>query len=206
MLEYNLIQTAPAPVQHPLPRRQVLPVPGADGGGDVAARAGHAGREAQERPLLRSLRPRLGHPRHARRAHPRLPGPHLLERLLRLSGPGPGGRASTTTSAAVPGPAFPRPRASPRSPTARTSTRWRTSWRATRSPSSPRLDREMREAAERQEYEQAAKLRDQLAAARRAMETPGDGARRSPRTSTWSAWPRTTWRRRSRCSSSAGAG
>ena len=34
-----------------------------------------------------------------------------------------------------------------------------------------KLDREMREAAERQEYEQAAKLRDQLAAARRAMET-----------------------------------
>jgi excinuclease ABC subunit C len=34
-----------------------------------------------------------------------------------------------------------------------------------------RLDREMLEAAERQEYEQAAKLRDQLAAARRAMET-----------------------------------
>ncbi len=34
-----------------------------------------------------------------------------------------------------------------------------------------RLDREMREAAARQEYEQAAKLRDQLAAARRAMET-----------------------------------
>jgi len=34
-----------------------------------------------------------------------------------------------------------------------------------------RLDREMRESAGRQEYEQAAKLRDQLAAARRAMET-----------------------------------
>jgi excinuclease ABC subunit C len=34
-----------------------------------------------------------------------------------------------------------------------------------------RLDREMKEAAERQEYEQAAKLRDQLGAARRAMET-----------------------------------
>jgi excinuclease ABC subunit C len=34
-----------------------------------------------------------------------------------------------------------------------------------------RLDAEMRESAERQEYEQAAKLRDQLAAARRAMET-----------------------------------
>lgn len=34
-----------------------------------------------------------------------------------------------------------------------------------------RLDREMRGAAARQEYEQAAKLRDQLAAARRAMET-----------------------------------
>ncbi|MGH2530384.1 MAG: excinuclease ABC subunit UvrC [Actinomycetota bacterium] len=34
-----------------------------------------------------------------------------------------------------------------------------------------RLDREMREAAERQEYERAAKLRDQLAAARRALES-----------------------------------
>ena len=34
-----------------------------------------------------------------------------------------------------------------------------------------RLDSEMREAAERQEYEQAAKLRDQLGAARRALET-----------------------------------
>jgi excinuclease ABC subunit C len=34
-----------------------------------------------------------------------------------------------------------------------------------------RLDREMREAAERREYEQAAKLRDQLGAARRAMES-----------------------------------
>jgi excinuclease ABC subunit C len=34
-----------------------------------------------------------------------------------------------------------------------------------------RLDAEMRAASERQEYEQAAKLRDQLAAARRAMET-----------------------------------
>jgi excinuclease ABC subunit C len=34
-----------------------------------------------------------------------------------------------------------------------------------------RLDREMREAAERQEYELAAKLRDQLAAARRALES-----------------------------------
>lgn len=34
-----------------------------------------------------------------------------------------------------------------------------------------RLEREMREAAERREYELAAKLRDQLAAARRAMET-----------------------------------
>jgi excinuclease ABC subunit C len=34
-----------------------------------------------------------------------------------------------------------------------------------------RLDREMKDAAERQEYEQAAKLRDQLGAARRAMET-----------------------------------
>src|SRR5439155_6451677 len=33
-----------------------------------------------------------------------------------------------------------------------------------------RLDREMRWASERQEYEQAAKVRDQLAAARRAME------------------------------------
>ena len=33
-------QVAPAAVQRPLPRRQVLPVPGADGGGDVAPGAG----------------------------------------------------------------------------------------------------------------------------------------------------------------------
>ena len=37
-------------------------------------------------------------------------------------------------------------------------------------PVMQRLDREMHEAAERQEYEQAAKLRDQLGAARRALE------------------------------------
>ena len=78
----------PAAVQHPVPRRQVLPVPGADGGGDVAPGAGHAGRQAQERPLLRPVRARLGHPRHARRADPRLPGPHLHELVLRPAGPG----------------------------------------------------------------------------------------------------------------------
>ena len=79
---------APAPVQHPLPRRQVLPVPGADRGGDLAARPGHAGRQAQERPLLRAVRSRVGHPRHARRAHPRLPRPDVHELVLRLPRPG----------------------------------------------------------------------------------------------------------------------
>ena len=115
----------PAAVQHPLPGRQVLSVPGADRGGDLAARAGHAGREAQERPVLRPVRPRLGDPRHPRRAHPGLPGPHLLERVLRPAGPGPAARACTTTSAGAPGPACPRSPASPRSRTAPTSTRWR---------------------------------------------------------------------------------
>ena len=65
------------------------PVPGADRGGDLAARAGHAGREAQERPVLRSVRPRVGHPRHARRADQGLPGPDLHELVLRLARPGP---------------------------------------------------------------------------------------------------------------------
>ena len=79
----------PAAVQHPVPRRQVLSVPGADRGGDLAARAGHAGREAQERPVLRSVRPRVGDPRHARRADPGLPGPDLHELVLRLARPCP---------------------------------------------------------------------------------------------------------------------
>ena len=50
-------------------------------------------------------------------------------------------------------------------------------------PVMQRLDREMHEAAERQEYEQAAKLRDQLGAARRALEAQEMVLDR-PRTST----------------------
>ncbi len=74
---------ASAPFQHPLPRRQVVPLPGPHRRRDVAARAGPAWRQAEDGPLLRTLRARMGDPRHARRPHPGLPGPHLLERVLR---------------------------------------------------------------------------------------------------------------------------
>ena len=76
----------PAALQHPLPRRQVLPVPGAHRGGDLASGAGAPGCQAQEGALLRSLRARVGHPRHPRCAHPRVPGPHLFQRVLRSTG------------------------------------------------------------------------------------------------------------------------
>ena len=73
------------------------------------------GRQAQERPVLRPVRPRLGHPRHPRRPDPGVPGPDLLERVLRPARPGQAARACTTTSAGAPGPACRRSPASPRS-------------------------------------------------------------------------------------------
>ena len=58
------------------------PVPRGDDERGVPARAGHARPQEEGRALLRSLRARLGDPRHRRPAASGLPGPHLLRRRL----------------------------------------------------------------------------------------------------------------------------
>src|SRR3954449_10968837 len=85
-LAVTLNNTYP-PLHPPLPRRQELPVAGRDAERGVPAAAGHARAEAEGRPLLRALRARLGDPRDPRHAHPRLPGPHLLQRRLQAGEP-----------------------------------------------------------------------------------------------------------------------
>ena len=68
MLEYSLIKQHRPALQHPPARRQELPVPRRHRRRAVPAGAGDARPQAQGHPLLRAVRPRLRHPRHARRA------------------------------------------------------------------------------------------------------------------------------------------
>ena len=77
MLEYTLIKQHRPALQHPPARRQELPVPRRHARRAVPAGAGDARPQAQGHALLRSVRPRLRHPRHARPAAAQLPDPHL---------------------------------------------------------------------------------------------------------------------------------
>ena len=125
------------------------------------------GPKTQGRPLLRPLRARLGDPRDARPAAARLPGPHLLQRRLQARRPGRpalparlhrqvlGARASAGST--------------PRS-TGRSSRTSATSWPAQTVAYLRRLEKEMQVAAANQEYERAARLRDDIKALERAME------------------------------------
>ncbi len=83
-------QAAPAPLQHPPQGRQELSLPGRHPRRRVAPGHGHARHQAQGRALLRSLRPRLRHPRDPRPAAAHLPHPHLLGQQ---AGPAPEARA-----------------------------------------------------------------------------------------------------------------
>ena len=76
-------QEAPAPLQHPLQGRQVVPVPRHHPRRGVAPGDGDAGRQAQGRPLLRALRPRVRDPRDARPAAAHLPDPHVHQGQVR---------------------------------------------------------------------------------------------------------------------------
>ena len=75
-------QAASPAVQRAAARRQVVSVSRRDRRRAVAAGAGDARAQAQGNPLLRSLRPRLRHPRHARPAVAELPDPHLQPRQV----------------------------------------------------------------------------------------------------------------------------
>ena len=82
-LEFNLIQQAPAPLQHPVQGRQVLPVPRGHARRGMAAGDGDAGREAQGGPVLRAVRPRLRDPGDPRPAPADVPDPHLHQGQVR---------------------------------------------------------------------------------------------------------------------------
>ncbi len=83
MLEYNLIKAHRPRFNVRLDGRQELPVPGGHPRRGVAAGDGDARRQAQGRPLLRSVRPRLRDPRDARPVAAHLPDPHLLGQQVR---------------------------------------------------------------------------------------------------------------------------
>ena len=113
-------QGAPAALQHPAEGRQVVPVPRGHARRGVAAGDGHAGQEAQGRPLLRAVRPRVRDPRDARPAAAHVPDPHVHATTSSSATSGSAARASTRTSRSA------RRRASARS-TTRSTTRSSTS-------------------------------------------------------------------------------
>ena len=104
-------QAAPAPVQRPAARRQELPVPGRHRRRRVAPADGDAGPQAQGRPLLRPVRPRLRHPRDARPAAAHVPAAHVQRQQVRPP------RAARPALPAVPHREVLRARASARSTT-----------------------------------------------------------------------------------------
>src|SRR4029453_13173907 len=160
-----------------------MSLPRADGGGALAASPGPPGRQAQERPVLRAVRTRLRDPRDPRCPHARLPRPDVLELLLRPTRPGspavPVLRHRSLLRAVRPGAdgghrgvvssrrrCARRVPVRPRAPDPGAA---RTRDGGGRPPAGGAARGEG--AARRQEYELAAKHRDQLTAARRALES-----------------------------------
>ena len=133
---------------------------------EYPAAAGDARRQAQGRAVLRAVLPRLGDPRDARPAAAGVPGAHLLGRGVPAGRsdrpPLPAGRHRQVLGA-VRGAGRRR-----RAPPDRRGL-LRLHGRADRQLVR-RLEREMRAASEELEFERAARLRDDLAAVRRALE------------------------------------
>ena len=160
-------QAAQAPLQHPAQGRQELPVPRGHARRGVAAGHGAARPEAQGRPLLRSVRARVRDPRDARPAAADVPDPHVHEGRSSTGTTGSAARASTRTSRSA------RRRASATSTTRSTTSSSRscsTSSTASTTRSSKRLEQRMQDAADQLEFELAARVRDQLASVRKAIE------------------------------------
>ena len=195
-------QGAQPAVQHPPARRQELPVPRRDRRRAVAAGDGDARPQAQGDPLLRPVRPRLRHPRHPRRAAALVPDPHLQPGEVPPARAARPARACCTTSRSAPG------RASARSRRCRTA-----SW----SPSCATSSRATPSRSSSASTPRCARPRRRWSSRRRPGCATGCsrcGGRSSasrwwptrPRTSTSSASPATSWRRRCRCSTCARAG
>ena len=169
----------------------------------VAAGARHARPQAQGHPLLRAVRPRLRHPRHARRAAALVPDPDLQPVQV------PRPRAARPAVPAVPhrevlGAVRRRDRRG--RPTASSSTSCATSSTATPTPIVKRLDAEMRGAADGAGVREGGprpRPPGHRAAGHRA---PADGGRahRGPRRDR--AGRGRAGGRRCRCSTSAGGG
>ena len=133
----------------------------------VPAAAGDARREAQGRPLLRAVRPRLGDPRDPRPAAAGLPGAHLLAPACSSAPARSAGPACSATSTSA------RRRASagstPRS-TGRSSRTSATSWPARPTRSCERLEREMQRGVRRARLRAGGPAARRPRRARRALE------------------------------------
>ena len=160
------------------------------------------GAQAQGRPLLRALRPRLRDPRDARPAAAHLPDPHVHERQVR---PPPAARSAVPLRAHR---EVRRHRAS--APSTTTST-WSSSTSCIAfldgdtAPVLDRLDKQMHEAADELEFERAARAARPARLGAQGDRAPADGRRQARRTTTSSASPTTSSRRRCRSSSCARA-
>ena len=202
MLEYSLDQGAQPAVQRPPARRQELPVPRRHRRRAVAAGAGHARPQAQGHAVLRPVRPRLRHPRHARRAAALVPDPHVQP------GEVPPARAPRPAVPAVPHREVHRPvrrrdRGDALPPAGHRAVRLpRGRHRADRQAPRGRDARRGDGAGVREGGPPARPPADRAAGDR----APADGRRHVTRTSTSSASPATSWRRRCRCSTCARAG
>ena len=165
-------------VQREVPRRQVLPVARHHHERGVPAGDGRPGREEEGREVLRPLQPRLGHPRDRRPAAARLPDALVQQRGVQAVLPDRP-TVPARLHREVLGPVR-RPRrrrgAPPRSP--RTSP---TSWAVAPTRSSSASEREMYAASEAQDYERAARLRDDLGALQQGAGEAGGGLRRRHR-------------------------
>ena len=161
-------QAAPAPLQHPLQGRQVLPVPRGHARRGVAAGDGHAGREAQGRPRTsgrtrtrtRSARPSTSCCARSRSARARR---HKFDRHHRLGRPCLYAHIEKCAAPCVGDIDAPRS-------TTRSSTSCSPSSTASTAPVLQRLERQMHEASDELEFERAARLRDQLVSVRKAIE------------------------------------
>ena len=134
------------------------------------------GAEEEGRALLRPLLPRLGDPRDARPAAARLPGPHLLGGGLQAGRPGRPAVPARLHRQVLR--AVRRPGRAPRS-TAQIVDDFCDFMAGQTGPFLRRLEKDMQVAAANQEYERAARLRDDIKALERAVEKQavvlGDG-------------------------------